>query len=147
MLLDRLLNPENMRKDLAFIVGRATRENVTIFQDRLEWRGVPKLQRIRRLHIVMPVDEDRPASGLMFVARPDDWVPFRGNELRLQPDARELFHEPICTLLQLSFVLVISRNTWKSQERIEFLKIIISHGQKLIAFWILLTISTVTGHG
>src|SRR5215469_17405537 len=95
----------------------------------------------------MPVDQHRPASRLMFVARPDDWVPVRGNELRYQPDARKFFHEPICTLLQIFFVLVISRNTWKSQERIELLKIILTHGNKLIAFSCLPTISTAAEHG
>src|SRR6516164_8428935 len=94
----------------------------------------------------MPVDQNCPASGLMFVTRPDDRVPFRRNKLRLQPDARELLHEPICTLLQLFFVLVISRDTWKSQEGIELLKIILTHGDKLIAFSCLPTISTVAGH-
>ncbi len=83
----------------------------------------------------------------MFVVRPDDRVPFRGNELGLQPDARELSNEPICTLLQLFFVLVIGRNTWKSQKRIELLKIILTHGNKLIAFSCLPMISTVAGHG
>src|ERR1041385_7553830 len=66
----------------------------------------------------------------MFIARPDDRVPFGGNELRLQPDAREFFHEPICTLLQLFLVLIISRNTWKSQKRIELLKILFTHSSK-----------------
>src|SRR5206468_12189865 len=107
----------------------------------------PQLKRVGRLHIVMPVDQNCATSGLMFIVRPDDWVSSRGNELRLQPDARELLNEPICTLLQLFFVLVIGRNTWKSQKRIELLKIVLTHGSKLIAFSCLVRICTVVGRG
>ena len=147
ILFDRLLDTDDVRKNLTLVVRRAAGEDVSVLENGLEWRRIPKLQWIRRLHIVMPVDQNCPASGLMFVARPDDRVPLRGNELRLQPDARKFFHEPICTLLQLFFVLVISRNTWKSQKRIELLKIIVAHGQKLIGFRRLPTTSTAAGHG
>jgi hypothetical protein len=64
----------------------------------------------------MSVDQNCAASGLMFVARPDDRVPFRGNELRRQTDAREFIYEPSRAFLQLLLVLVVSRNTWKTQE-------------------------------
>src|SRR5207248_4324368 len=130
MFLDRFLNSENVRKNLAFVVRRAACKDVVILQDGLERRRIPKLQWIRRLHIVMSVDQNCAASGLMFVARPDDRVPLRGNELRLQPDTRELFNEPICTLLQLFFVLVISRNAWETQKRIKLFEIIVAHGHK-----------------
>src|SRR2546426_9055006 len=35
VLLDRFLNTENVRKDLAFVVGRAPRKNISVFQNRL----------------------------------------------------------------------------------------------------------------
>src|SRR5205823_5760667 len=89
MLLDRFLNPENMRKDLAFVVGSAACKNVAVLQNRLERGRVPKLQRIRRLHIVMPVDQHCPAPGLLFIMRPDDWMSTRGNKLRLQAEDRK----------------------------------------------------------
>ena len=38
MLLDRFLNSENVRKDLALVVRRAPREHVAVLQDRLERR-------------------------------------------------------------------------------------------------------------
>src|SRR5207244_11930117 len=147
ILFDRLLDTDDVRKNLTLVVRRAAGEDVSVLENGLEWRRIPKLQWIRRLHIVMPVDQNCPASGLMFVARPDDRVPLRGNELRLQPDARKFFHETICTLLQLFFVLVISRNTWKSQKGIELLKIIVAHGQKLIGFRRLPTTSDGAGRG
>src|SRR5438876_12015160 len=146
-LFDRLLNADDVREDLTLVVRCAARKHVPILQDRLEPPRVPELKQIGRLHIVMPVDQNCATSGLMLVVRPDDWVPLRGNELRLHPDARKFFHEPICTLLQLFFVLVISRNTWKSQKRIELLKINVAHGEKLIGFRRLPTTSTAAGHG
>src|SRR5437773_7885271 len=124
-LFDRLLNADDVREDLTLVVRCAARKHVPILQDRLERRRVPELKRVGRLHIVMPVDQTCATSGLMFIVRPDDWVSSRANELRLQPDARELLNEPICTLLQLFFVPVIGRNTWKSQKRIELLKIVL----------------------
>src|SRR5438067_9435887 len=78
----------------------------------------------------MPIDQNCPASGLVFVARPDDRVSLCGNKIRLQPDARKFFHEPICTLLQLFFVLVISRNAWETQKRIKLFEVIVAHGHK-----------------
>src|SRR5436190_4648095 len=78
----------------------------------------------------MPVDQNCPASGLMFIARPDDWMPVGGNELCLKPDTCELVHEPIRTLLQLFFVLVISRNAWETQKRIKLFEVIVAHGHK-----------------
>src|SRR6266542_1351035 len=65
----------------------------------------------------------------------------RANELCLQTDARELVYKPSCAVLQLFFVLVIRRNTGKPKERIILLKVIVAHGQKLIGFRCLPTIS------
>ena len=130
MLLDRFLNAEDVRKDLALIVRCAARENVAVLQDRLERRRIPKLQWIWWLHIVMAVNQNCAPPGLVFVARPDNWVAFRGYELRLQADAVQLLHQPVCALAQLLLVLIIGRNTWKPQERIILFEIIVAHGQK-----------------
>src|ERR1044071_6866841 len=84
-LFDCFLDADDVREDLALIVGCAARKDVAVFENRLERRRIPKLQWIGWLYIVMPVDQNRAASGLMFVARPDDRVPFRGNKLCLSP--------------------------------------------------------------
>src|SRR4029453_9744227 len=76
---------------------------------------------------------------------PDDWVPARGNQLCLQTNTRELVHEPLCTLLQFFLVMIVSRNTRKAQERIEFLNVDVTHGQKLIGFGSFPTISAGIG--
>src|SRR5216684_6041874 len=127
MLLDRLLNSENVRKDLAFVISGATRKNITVFQNWLERRRIPKLQRIRRLHVVMAVNQHGRTTGAMFIACPDNGMTFRRYKLRLQTDPFELVHQPVCTLDQLFLVLIVSRDAWKPQKRVILLKIIVAH--------------------
>src|SRR5438034_11466005 len=101
MFLHRFLNSENVRQDLSLVVRCATRENVAVLQDRLERRRIPQLQGIGRLHVIMSVDQYCAASGLMFVARPNNRMPTRWDKLRLQADASEFFHHPIVAYSQL----------------------------------------------
>src|SRR6266516_4406220 len=108
MFLHRFMNSENVRKDLSLVVRCASRENVAVLQNSLERRRIPQLQWIGRLHVIMSVDQNCAASGLMFVARPNNRMPTRWDELRLQTNTAELFYEPICALLQFFFVPIIS---------------------------------------
>ncbi len=71
-LLQRFLDSNDVRKNLSFVVRCAARKNVTVFQHRLERRRVPQLERIRRLNIIMAVDQNRRSAGAMFVTRPND---------------------------------------------------------------------------
>src|SRR5439155_13518373 len=43
-LFDRLLDTDDVRKNLTLVVRRAARKDVVILQDRLERRRIPKLQ-------------------------------------------------------------------------------------------------------
>src|SRR5437899_9762335 len=135
MFLHRFLNSENVRKDLSLVVRCASRENVAVLQNRLERRRIPQLQWIGRLHVIMSVDQNCAASGLMFVARPNNRMPTRWDELRLQADAREFFHQPTCALLKLLLVLIVGRDTRKPQERVIVCKMIFAHGQKTNGFF------------
>src|SRR5439155_349499 len=81
-----------------------------------ERRRIPELQRIGRLHIVMPIDQNRATLGLMFVACPNDGMPARGNKLCLQTNTGEFFHQPLCALLQFLLVLIVRRDTRKAQK-------------------------------
>src|SRR5260370_4697326 len=74
MFLHRFLNSENVRKDLPFVVRSASRENIAILQNRLEWRRIPQLQRIRRLYVIMPLDQNCASARLMVVSRPNKRV-------------------------------------------------------------------------
>src|SRR6266481_5131794 len=79
----------------------------------------------------MAVNHNRRTPGPMFIARPDDRMTLCRHKLRLQTDPVELVHQPVCTLGQLFFVLVISRDTRKPQERIILLEIIVAHGARV----------------
>ena len=127
LLLDRLLKAENVRKDLAFVVRCTTRKNVAILQNRLKRRRIPKLQRIWRLHIVMSVDQNGSPPGPMLIARPNDRMTRRGNQLCLQTNTREFLHEPMRTFGQSFGVLAVGRDTWKPQERIQIFKVTWTH--------------------
>ena len=129
-LFDSFLNPEDMRKDLSFVVCRTASKDVSVLEHRLEWRRIPKLQRIRRLHIVMSVDQNGATPGLMFIARPNDRVPPRRNKLCFQTNAGKFLHQPSSAFHQLFLVFVVGRNTRKPQERIILFKIIVTHGPK-----------------
>src|SRR6476620_2345945 len=89
----------------------------------------------------MAINHNCRTPGSMFIAGPDDRMTFRRYKLRLQTDRIELVHQPVCTLDQLFFMLVISRDAWKPQERIILLEIIVAHGEKLIGFCRLPTLS------
>src|SRR5437773_12354033 len=101
MFLHRFLNSENVRKDLSLVVRCTSRENVAVLQNRLERRRIPQLQGIGRLHVIMSVDQNCAAPGLMFVARPNNRMPTRWYDPRLPADPRESFRRPPCALLPL----------------------------------------------
>src|SRR6476646_9585691 len=89
----------------------------------------------------MAIDHNCRTTGPMFIAGPDDGMTFRRYKLRLQANPVELVHQPVCTLDQRFFVLVISRDAWKPQERIVLLEIIVADGGKLIGLCRLPTLS------
>ena len=82
LLLDRFLNAEDVGKNLTFVIRRAARKNVSVLQNRLERRRFPQLERVRRLHIVMPVNENGAPPFLMFVPRPNNRMAGSRNQLR-----------------------------------------------------------------
>ena len=107
-LLERLLNTENVRKDLAFVVGRSASENVSIFQDRLERRGIPQLKRIGRLHVVMPVNQN--GSGVLLeclLRRPNNRMTGGGDHFRFEPDAGEFLRKPLRALANFGSELIV----------------------------------------
>src|SRR5436305_10595537 len=97
--------------------------------------------------MIMRVDQNRPTSGLMFVACPDNGMAVRRNKLCLQTNASESFHEPVRAFRHPLSVLVVGRNAWKAQERIKILEVIFTHGHKLIGFHGLPTLSVESGRG
>src|SRR6059058_6383346 len=106
------------------LLSVAPRKDISVLENRFERRRIPELQRIGRLHVVMPVDKNGATSGLMFVACPDNGMTARRNKLCLQTNAGESFHEPVRAFRHPFRVLVVSRNAWKAQERIKIFEVI-----------------------
>lgn len=52
------LNRLDAQHQVAFIVGDAARIQFTVAQHRLEWRGMPQIERLRRLNVVVVVDQE-----------------------------------------------------------------------------------------
>src|SRR6516162_6148561 len=67
-------DPKNMRKDLSFVVGRSPGKNLSLFNNRLERWRMPEIQGIRRLHVVVSVNEKRLSTRLTLVARDNDGI-------------------------------------------------------------------------
>ena len=87
IFFQRLLDAQDVRQNLSFVIGGPARKNVAVLQDRLKRRRIPKLERVGRLHIIVPVDHDRLAAGLVFILRPYNRMPRRRHQLRFQSDA------------------------------------------------------------
>ena len=124
---DRLLNAENVRKNLPFVVGRAARKNVAVLQHRIERRRIPQLERIGRLHVVMPVNQNRAATFSMLIARPNDRMTRSRNQFRLQSDAAQFLNQPMRAFGELFRIIVVRGNARESQKRIEIFKMTGAH--------------------
>ncbi len=134
VFLNRLLNAEDVREDLTFVVGGTTRKDVAIFQHRLERRRIPKLQRIGRLNIIVSVNHHRLAAGLMFVFRPDHRMARRRHQLRFQADRGQFFHQPMRAFSDLFSVGLVGRNTREPEELIIIFEMTCAHAVTLDRF-------------
>ena len=77
--LDRFQETE----DLALVVGGATGEQAAAAHGRLERRRLPLVERVRRLHVVVPVDEQGRRAGHFRPHTPHDGMRFARDELHL----------------------------------------------------------------
>src|SRR5438132_9364897 len=128
IFFDRLLNPENVRKNLTFVIGRATRKDISVLQNRIERRRIPQIQRIGRLHVVMSVNQNRAPPFPMLVARPNDRVPRGWNQFRLQSNTGQFLDQPVSAFAYSLRIIIVRGNAWKPQKRIEIFKITGEHG-------------------
>src|SRR2546425_476143 len=82
---------------LAFVVASPSREERAPFNPGLEWRRVPQLERLGRLHVVMAIDQKMRTSGRSLLKRPrqDDRVPLSGAEARVQSDTFAMTLDPL----------------------------------------------------
>src|ERR1700758_2978605 len=69
--LQSRFNTENVAQNLALVVGCSSAVNLILYDYRFEWRRLPKIQGIRRLDVVMTVNQDRLSTRPLFVAGHD----------------------------------------------------------------------------
>ena len=96
-----------VREILAFVVRAAARENVAAGDARLEWRRLPEFQRLRRLHVVMAINQVV-RSCLEFFSRlvlatTIGW-PSVAQSLVSKPMARQWRDEPFGAGVQIFFM-------------------------------------------
>src|ERR1700730_5984813 len=111
-----------MRQNLTLVVGRSPRKNLVSFDDRFEWRSLPKFQWIGRLNVVVPVNQDRPSSWSLLIAGNHHRIPSGLILLRLKSRSLQTAHQPIRAGIDTAFKLAVSRNRRKSQEFEEIVK-------------------------
>ena len=116
LFLKRLFHPEDVRKNLPFVVRRTPSENQPITHVRLEGRGGPLVERVHRLHIVMAVDEDRAASRLGLVSGHHHRMTASRIGLRLQAHAGEFFGQPFGAGRHMQRVVNIGRDALKAKK-------------------------------
>ena len=106
MLLQQPLHGFDQDVGLAFIVGRPTRVDIIVANVGLKRRRFPFVQRIGRLHVVMPVEQH---GGLARRAQPfgvDQRIPFAFDQLRLlQSGALQLAAHEFGRALDVRLVL------------------------------------------
>lgn len=81
-------------EELAFIVGAAAGVDSAVFDARFEGRGDPLVERVDGLDVVVAVDEERGAAGLVLIFGDEDRVASGGVEDRGETHADELGLEP-----------------------------------------------------
>ncbi len=70
-------------EDLPLVVGRAAGVELAVALCRLKWRSRPLGERIGRLHVVVPVDQECGRTGNVGTFAPDD-------RMRLTPEKRDV---------------------------------------------------------
>ena len=101
VLSERFLDADDVRENLAFVVGRAAGIDHAGFDARLERRRFPQIERIGGLHVVMAVDEHRRPARAMVAAGEDHRMPAGGIFFNREPDFLELLDQPIRARIDL----------------------------------------------
>src|ERR1700730_15383166 len=89
--LQTLLHAHYMSEDLTFVIGRAPSNKAAITNHRFKRRSLPKFQGIRRLNIIMPVNENCFPAWLVIISSQNDRIAAGGKFLGIEA---RLFEAP-----------------------------------------------------
>src|SRR5207248_9513488 len=106
--LDLLLHSENVWEDLTCVVGRAASEDVTVFQNRLEWRRIPEPDGIGRLDVVVTINQNRVAARLLLVVRSNHGMARCGASFGGQTELSQILRQPTGTVAYFLRVMSLS---------------------------------------
>ena len=94
MGLQGIGQPAQVRHVLAFVISRAPCINSPLLNPRLERVGLPLLDGVHRLHIVVAVKHDRGPPSPMDIPRHDDRMTLRRMNLHLQAGGFQTRRQP-----------------------------------------------------
>ena len=122
-LAQRLLDTKHMGHHLPFVVGRTTRQDYPIVNDRLKRLGRPQLQGIHRLHIVVTINQHRAPTLKMRVLCKHHRMPGRLVQGCDQTHAGKFRAQPFGTGTHITRMPRVGRHTGKSEKRKQILKL------------------------
>ena len=126
----RLADAHDVGKDLSFVVRRAAGKDDAVFDPRLEGRRLPQLQRIDRLHVVVPVDHHRAPPRHVRIARHHDGMPRRGMDDRVQADRLQPPGQPARARRHVRRVRGIGGNAGETEKGEELFDVVGIHGRR-----------------
>ena len=126
----RLADAHDVGKDLSFVVRRAAGKDDAVFDPRLEGRRVPQLQRIDRLHVVVPVDHHGAPPRHVLVARDHDGMPRRRMDDHVQADRLQPPGQPARASRHVRRVRGIGGNAGETEKGEELFDVVGIHGRR-----------------
>ena len=105
---------QDMGHDLSLVVRRAARVNSTVANRRLKRRRRPFLQRFGRLHIVVPVNQNRRPCRIVPRLGDNRRMTSRLIDIRLKAEVDEFVLQPFRTGYHVHHMLGLSRYSWGS---------------------------------
>ena len=104
--LEQRLKCLELHPELALVVDRAARVDVLIALGRLEWRSVPLVQRLGRLHVIVRIAQRRRLARGVQPVGVNQRMALGGNDLDiLEADALQIVGHHLGGLADIVFVL------------------------------------------
>ncbi len=116
---------------LTLVITRAAGIQEAVADRRFEGFGRPALILIRRLNIVVPVDQDSRPGGIgMFPFGVDDRIPAGLHGIGLEPDIAQMFAQPQAAISNVARAIGLGADAWNRAEFDQVLEVGVFVGQR-----------------